>query len=163
METTGMARSAEFLLRLLESNDDICRTWAVERLAALGDNRAAEPLWKLIRTREFRERSWNDKRAYFEALGKCAPPTMLPDVQALYEKRGWFEKPKDLEMRAGAAIVLGLIGGEQVVDLLERGCRAEDAVIREACRQALDGIRRRTDSTRLEAPAHTQGDEEETA
>ncbi len=163
METTGMARSAEFLLRLLESNDDICRTWAVERLAALGDNRAAEPLWRLIRTREFRERSWNDKRAYFEALGRCAPPVMLPAVQALYEKRGWFEKPKDLEMRAGAAIVLGLIGGERVVDLLEQGCQAEDAVIREACRQALDGIRRQTDSARLEAPAHTQEDEEETA
>jgi HEAT repeat protein len=162
METTGMARSAEFLLRLLESNDDICRTWAVERLAALGDNRAAEPLWKLIRTREFRERSWNDKRAYFEALGRCAPPAMLPAVQALYEKRGWFEKPKDLEMRAGAAIVLGLIGGEQVVDLLEQGCQAEDAVIREACRQALDGIRRQTDGATPEGPAHTQVDAEET-
>jgi hypothetical protein len=52
--------------------------WAVERLAALGDSRAAEPLWKLIHTREFRERPWQDKRAYFEALGRCTPPAMLP-------------------------------------------------------------------------------------
>lgn len=164
MEATGMAQSAEFLLQLLESNDDICRTWALERLAALGDSRAAEPLWKLIRTREFRERSWNDKRAYFEALGKCAPPAMLPAVQALYEKRGWFEKSKDLEMRAGAAIVLGLIGGESVVGLLEQGCEAEEPVMREACRQALEGIRRRQSSAKPEeVPAHTQADEEETA
>lgn len=155
MEAIGVARSAEFLLHLLESNDDTCRTWALERLAALGDSRAAEPLWKLIRTREFRERSWNDKRAYFEALGGCAPPAMLPAVQALYEKRGWFEKPKDLEMRAGAAIALGLIGGEQVVPMLEEGCQAEEAVIRGACRQALDGIRRRQPGIRPEeVPAH---------
>jgi len=123
-----------------------------------------EPLWKLIRTREFRERSWNDKRAYFEALGKCAPPAMLPAVQALYEKRGWFEKFKDLEMRAGAAIVLGLIGGESVVGLLEQGCQAEEPVMREACRQALEGIRQRQSSAKPEeVPAHTQADEEETA
>jgi hypothetical protein len=155
MEAIGMARSAEFLLRLLESNDDICRTWALERLAALGDSRAAEPLWRLIRTREFRERSWNDKRAYFEALGRCAPPAMLPAVQALYEKRGWFEKAKDLEMRAGAAIALGLMGGEQVVPMLEEGCQAEDAAIRAACRQALDDIWRRQPSIRPEeVPAH---------
>lgn len=164
MDAIGMARSAEFLLGLLESNDDICRTWALERLAALGDTRAVEPLWKLIRTREFRERSWNDKRAYFEALGKCAPPAMLPAVQALYEKRGWFEKFKDLEMRAGAAIVLGLIGGESVVGLLEQGCQAEEPVMREACRQALEGIRQRQSSAKPEeVPAHTQADEEETA
>src|SRR5574341_1166597 len=155
MEGIGMARSAEFLLRLLDSTDEICRTWALERLAALGDSRAAEPLWRVIRTREFRERSWNDKRAYFEALGRCAPPGMLPTVQALYEKRGWFEKPKDLEMRAGAAIALGLIGGERVMPMLEEGCQAEEALIRGACRQALDGIRRRQAGPRPEEiPAH---------
>jgi len=163
MDAIGMARSAEFLLGLLESNDDICRTWALERLAALGDNRAAEPLWRLVRSREFRERSWNDKRAYFEALGRCAPPSMLPAVQALYEKRGWFEKPKDVEMRAGAAIALGVMGGEQAVDLLEQGCQAEETVIREACRQALEGIRRRPGSPRPEpAPVQALVDEGET-
>jgi len=164
--------------------------WRAEPIALLGGDRAAAAIvedlkdsgvatagierqpgaettrivQKLIRTREFRERSWNDKRVYFEALGKCAPPAMLPTVQALYEKRGWFEKPKDLEMRAGAAILLGLIGGEQVVDLLEQGCQAEEAVMREACRQALDGIRRLTDSARPEEPpAPAPVDEEETA
>jgi len=162
MEAIGMARSAEFLLRLLESNDDICRTWALERLAALGDSRAAERLWKVIRTREFRERTWNNKRAYFEALGRCGPPAMLPAVQALYERRGWFEKPKDLEMRAGAAIALGLLGGEQVMDLLDQGCHAEEALMREACRQALEGIRRRKASLGPEeAPADGQADKEE--
>jgi len=159
MEAIGMARSAEFLLRLLESNDDICRTWALERLAALGDSRAAERLWKLIRTREFRERTWNNKRTYFEALGRCGPPAMLPAIQTLYERRNWFEKPKDLEMRAGAAIALGLMGGEQVIDLLEQGCLAEEALMREACRQALEGIRRRKGSLGPEeAPAHGQAD-----
>jgi HEAT repeat protein len=162
MEAIGMARSAEFLLRLLESNDDICRTWALERLAALGDSRAAERLWKVIRTREFRERTWDNKRAYFEALGRCGPPVMLPAVQALYERQGWFEKPKDLEMRAGAAIALGLMGGEQVMGLLEQGCQAEEALMREACRQALEGIRRRKASLGPEeAPAHGQVDKEE--
>jgi len=164
MEAIGMARSAEFLLRLLESNDDICRAWALERLADLGDSRAAERLWNLIRTREFRERSWNNKRAYFEALGRCGPPEMLPALQALYERRSWFEKPKDLEMRAGAAIALGVMGGEQVVDLLEQGCHAEEALLREACRQALEGIRRRRASLGPEeALAHGQADKGEAA
>lgn len=163
MEAMGMARSAEFLLGLLESPDEVCRTWALERLAALGDRRAAEPLWKLIRAKGFRERSWNDKRAYFEALGRCAPPAMLPAVKALYEKRGWFEKPKDFEMRAGAAIALGLMGGDQVVPLIERGLQAEEAVTREACRQALDAIRRaKAGAKPEEPPADAEEDEEET-
>ncbi len=162
MDAIGMARSAEFLLGLLESPDEICRTWALERLAALGDARAAEPLWKLIRAKEFRERSWNDKRAYFEALGRCAPPDILPPVRRLFEKRGWFEKPKDVEMRAGAAIVLGLIGGEEEVPLVELGCQAEEAVVREACRQALDAIRRRTVGAKMEdIPASARADAEE--
>jgi hypothetical protein len=162
MEAIGMAQSAEFLLGLLESNDDICRTWALERLAALGNTRAVDPLWKLIRTREFRERSWRDKRAYFEALGRCAPPAMLPAVQAIYEKRGWFERPKDVELRAGAAIALGLMGGEQVVDLLEQGCHAEEELMREASRQALEGIRRRKASSGPEeAPVPSQVEEVE--
>jgi hypothetical protein len=162
MEAIGMAQSGDFLLQLLDSTDDICRTWALERLAALGDSRAAEPLWTLIRTREFRERSWSDKRVYFEALGRCAPPELLSAVQALYEKRGWFDKPRDVEMRAGAAIALGLMGGEQVVELLEPGCQAGEAVMREACRQALDGIRRRMASPGPElAPTHAPAEEGE--
>jgi HEAT repeat protein len=164
MEAIGMARSAEFLLRLLESNDDICRTWALERLADLGDSRAAERLWNLIRTREFRERSWNNKRAYFEALGRCGPPALLPALQVIYERRSWFEKPKDLEMRAGAAIALGVMGGEQVIGLLEQGCHAEEALLREACRQALEGIRRRKASQELEeALVHGRADKGETS
>ncbi len=142
MEAMGMAQSPEFLLGLLESRDEICRTWALERLAALGDPRAAEPLWKQIQARAFREWPWHDKRAYFEALGRCAPPAMLPAVKGLFQKRSWFEKPKDLEVRAGAAIALGLIGGEQVIALLEEGCHAEEALMCEACRQGLDTIRR---------------------
>ncbi len=169
LEAMGMARSADFLLGLLESRDEICRTWALERLAVLGDRRAAEPLWKLIRTRGFRDQSWHDKRAYFEALGRCAPPEMLPAVKALFEKRGWFERPKDLEVRAGAAIALGLIGGEQVISLLNEGCRAEEAVMREACRQAVNTIGRIKASAASPEevsgqaqPDQTQMDEEET-
>lgn len=142
MEAMGMARSPEFLLGLLESRDEVCRTWALERLAVVGDPRAVEPLWKIIQARAFREWSWHDKRAYFEALGRCAPPAMLSSVETLFEKQGWFERPEDLEVRAGAAIALGLIGGELVIPRLEEGCRAEETVIREACRQALDTIRR---------------------
>jgi len=142
LEAIGMARSPDFLLGLLKSSDEICRTWALERLAALGDPRAVEPLWKLIQARTFREWSWHDKRAYFEALGRCAPPAMLSSVEALFEKQGWFERPEDLEVRAGAAIALGLIGGESVIPRLEEGCQAGETVIREACRQALDTIRR---------------------
>lgn len=163
MEAMGIARSPEFLLGLLESRDEICRTWALERLAALGDRRAAEPLWKLIRAREFRDRSWHDKRAYFEALGRCAPPEMLPAVKALFAKRGWFEQPKDLEVRAGATIALALLGGEQVIPLLEEGCHAEDAVMRAACRQALDAIHRVKAGTQPEElSSHPQEGEEET-
>jgi len=169
LEAMGMARSADFLLGLLESRDEICRTWALERLAVLGDRRAAEPLWKLIRTRGFRDQSWHDKRAYFEALGRCAPPEMLPAVKALFEKRGWFERPKDLEVRAGAAMALALIGGEQVISLLDKGCHAEEAVMREACRQAVNTIGRMKASAASPEevsgqaqPDQTQMDEEET-
>ncbi|MEE8110786.1 MAG: HEAT repeat domain-containing protein, partial [bacterium] len=160
LDAMGMARSPEFLLGLLESRDEICLTWALERLAAVGDRRAAAPLWKLIRARAFRDQSWHDKRAYFEALGRCAPPEMLPAVKALFQKRSWFERPKDLEVRAGAAIALGLIGGEQVISLLNDGCHAEEAVMREACRQALDTVRRvRAGASPEEVSAQAQTDQ----
>ena len=109
-----MSKDIDRLIADLESDDEDVCVAAVEKLGAIGDARAVEPLVELL---------WNEdefvREVTAEALGKIGESALESLIKALKDKNNPYpEVHSSWPVREAAAIALGEIGDVRAVEPL---------------------------------------------
>lgn len=86
------------------------RTKASLIFAKVAKEKAAKPLAEIILSKDFFKRDYDEKAAFFRALGETESQEAIPVLKKIAEKRRWFQKSKWDEMRLCAANTLKMMG-----------------------------------------------------
>ena len=89
-----------------------------------------------IMSSHFESRSEQNQRTLFTALAEVADESLIPALEALLHRGGWFAR-RTLQ-RTAAARTLQKIGGEQALAALEAGLQSRSEAVRSACLDAID-------------------------
>ncbi|HEX7878251.1 MAG TPA: HEAT repeat domain-containing protein [Candidatus Eisenbacteria bacterium] len=127
----GEGEALDALLALLRDSDPRIRVSAARSLARLG-KRAVNPLLQIILARDFEARPLEERRGFFESLGRTNSPDVLPLLKMLLGKKPLFKKKEAEEMRVCAVEALARMRGSEVKALLELALTDPSSVVRAA-------------------------------
>jgi hypothetical protein len=127
----GEGEALDALLALLRDSDPRIRVSAARSLARLG-KRAVNPLLQIILAAGFEARPLEERRGFFESLGRTNSPDVLPFLRMLLGKKPLFKKKEAEEMRVCAVEALARMRGPEVKSLLEMALSDPSSVVRAA-------------------------------
>jgi len=127
----GEGEALDALLALLRDSDPRIRVSAARSLSRLG-KRAVNPLLQVILSNEFDNRPIEERRGFFEALGRTNSPDILPFLKMLLGKKPLFKKKEAEEMRVCAVEALARMRGSDVKSLLELALSDPSSIVRAA-------------------------------
>ena len=142
VETAAVVPSsvlAGALGRLLRDEDRELRVTAAKVLGDMEYAPAAEDFRAVIDDRRFRDADVSEKVVIFEAFGLVAGSKGISFLDRMLNGRGILGRREPPEMRAGAALGLGKIGGAEASAALGRASRDDDPVVRSAVGRAQKG------------------------
>jgi hypothetical protein len=127
----GEGEALDALLALLRDSDPRIRVSAARSLARLG-KRAVNPLLQIVLARDFEMRPLEERRGFFESLGRTNSPDILPLLKMLLGKKPMFKKKEAEEMRVCAVEALARMKGPDARALLETAQNDPSSVVRAA-------------------------------
>jgi hypothetical protein len=107
-------------------------------LNVMARDRSPETIRAIMRQLQapnFEARRDSHQRLLFAALAEMGDDSVVPTLQGLVEKGGWFSRPTP--QRLAAAQALFKIGTEKALAVLEQGLRSSHEAVRQACLEAL--------------------------
>jgi len=128
------------LAKALTDGNDRVRCMAALNLAKVGKTASLPLLFEVVQSKEFSKRDKTEVKAFFDAIGITASDEAIPLLQKLLEQKSWFWEGKKMEIRAGAANALALIGTPEAKAILNSGKDSKDQNIRQACLQAMERV-----------------------
>jgi hypothetical protein len=128
------------LVKALSDPDVRIRGMAAINLGKVGKMGALVPLLEIIQSKDFPKKEPVEVKAFFDAVGMVGSNDAVDVLQQLLEKKSWFGRGKDVDLRTGAAGALAMIGTPEARAILESGKESKDSSIRSACVQALRGM-----------------------
>ena len=130
-------------MRLLEQalgdNDRDVRVSAVRCFAAKGHRAVLPKLEAVVSGKSLKDADLTEKKEYFEAYGVLAGAAGVPPLDTLLNKKSFFRRRPNPEIRACAAHALGRIGTEDALVALRRAEKDTDVRVRSAINRALRG------------------------
>ena len=93
----------------------------------------------LVKGKEIRQADLTEKIAFFESYGALGGAGAADVLSELLNKKGFLGRREPSEIRASAARALGKVGLPKAQEALRAAEKDEDAVVRAAVRQALQG------------------------
>jgi hypothetical protein len=144
IQALGQVRSAEAgrgLLRALDDRDRDVRVHAARGLARLRYAPALDDLRNRVTSRQAREADFTERMALFEAFGAVCGAEGVDVLDRMLNGRKLFGRKDSAEMRACAAMALGMIGDASARGALMGASRDPDPVVRTAVSRALKGER----------------------
>jgi HEAT repeat protein len=97
---------------------------------------AARAILRQIEAPDFEERPADVQRALITALGEMGDDEIVPRLEELLHRGGWFARPT--AQRTGVARTLQRIGSPAALAALEAGLRSHSEVVRIACLDAIE-------------------------
>jgi HEAT repeat protein len=93
-------------------NDPVAEIRAKASLvfAKVAKGKATKPLTGVILSKDFFKRDYDEKAAFFKALGETGSEEAIPVLKKIAEKRRWFQRGKWDEMRRCARNTLKIMG-----------------------------------------------------
>jgi hypothetical protein len=132
--------SRGLLISAFRDADAGVRIQAALTLALRRDDRASLSILGAIQAPEFAKRDGNERRAFFEALGRSGSDGLVPKLEALLTKGGLFRAGNE-EERFNAALALAWLGTPTALSLLHRELEGKRDVVRKAVEAALTAVR----------------------
>lgn len=148
--------SRAYLVSAFRDTDAGVRIQAAMTLAARRDDRASQSLLSVIQGSEFGRRDTNERQAFFEALGRCGSDSLVPRLEPMLTKGGFFRSANE-EERLHAALALAWLGTPNALAVLNREITSKREPVRRAVESALSAVRNAGLATKEAAP----GDEED--
>ena len=130
----------EIVVGALSDAERDVRLAAARALTTLGHEKAAPALKVLVTSKEIREADLTEKIAVFEGYGVLGGAAAAEVLSGLLNKKTFFGQREPSEIRASAARALGKAGHPGAQDALHAAQGDEDAVVRTAVRQAIQGV-----------------------
>jgi len=156
--------SRAFLVSAFRDLDASVRIQAALTLAQRRDDRAAQSIWGAILAPEFARRDQNERRAFYEALGKSGSDPFVPRLHELLTRGGLF-RGKNEEERMNAALALAWLGSPKAIEALNHELTSKREPVRKAVEAALQTVRssagRRQGAVEEEPSSPGMGPEEE--
>ena len=135
--TLKASTAAGALEKTLHDPEREVRIAAARALATLQYRPATGTLTSIVKGREIRTADISEKVAMFQAFGVVAEADGLEVLDGLLNGKGFLGKREPTEIRAAAALALGLIPGEQARASLEEATQDDDPVVRSNVNRAL--------------------------
>ncbi len=155
--------SRAFLVSAFRDIDASVRIQAALTLAQKRDDRAAQSIWGAIQAPEFVRRDQNERRVFFEAVGKSGSDPFVPRLHEMLTRGGIFRGGNE-EERMNAALALAWLGSPKAIEVLNHELTSKREPVRKAVESALETVRnaagKRQDSMEEAPTASGMGSEE---
>ncbi|HEY3156171.1 MAG TPA: HEAT repeat domain-containing protein [Candidatus Eisenbacteria bacterium] len=155
--------SRAFLVSAFRDLDASVRIQAALTLAQKRDDRAAQSIWGAIQAPEFVRRDQNERRVFFEAVGKSGSDPFVPRLHEMLTRGGLFRGTNE-EERMNAALALAWLGSPKAIEVLNHELTSKREPVRKAVESALETVRsaasKKQDSMEEEPTASGMGSEE---
>ncbi|MBI4365104.1 MAG: HEAT repeat domain-containing protein [Candidatus Latescibacteria bacterium] len=132
--------SRAFLVAAFRDQDAGVRVQAALTLAQRRDDRAAQSIWGAVTAPEFVRRDQNERRLFFEALGRCGSDALLPRLTEMLTRGGLFRGANE-EERMNAGLALAWLGTPGALEILNRELQSKREPVRKAVESALQTVR----------------------
>jgi len=147
--------SRAYLVSAFRDTDAGVRIQAAMTLAARRDDRASQSLLSVIQGSDFGRRDTNERQAFFEALGRCGSDSLVPRLEPMLTKGGFFRSANE-EERLHAALALAWLGTPNALAVLNREITSKREPIRRAVEAALSAVRNAGLTTRDSTPGEEE-------
>ncbi|MFW6078768.1 MAG: HEAT repeat domain-containing protein, partial [Gemmatimonadota bacterium] len=134
----------DVLCQALDDDDREVRLTAIGGIGTLGYQPARAKVEQIIDSRAFRRTDLTEKVAFFEAYGAFGSAANVELLDRLLNKRGFLRRRQDPDMRACAALALGMLGTPVARTVLERADGDGHPAVRRAVRRALANVAERS-------------------
>lgn len=123
IRTLGELKSIHALQALRHSLDDLdlsVRKASVEALCRIGSDTAKRIILAKISEKDFGERDFDEKKAFYEGLSAWDDPDVSEFMIKTLARTSLFKKPQMDEDKACAAHCLGLMGKKEAIPAIEK-------------------------------------------
>lgn len=104
---------------------------ALKALGNIGSEAAKRIVMNEISAKEFRDRSFEEKKEYFEVLARWKDKELYEFVVASLRRKTFFRRARNYETRACAAYCLGLMGNKDALAVLNKYKNDGNKMLRE--------------------------------
>jgi hypothetical protein len=132
--------SRAYLVSAFRDTDLGVRMQAARTLAMKRDDRAAQSILGVIQGADFSKRDTNERQAFFEALGKTGSDALVPRLESILCRGGFFRSGNE-EERLHAALALAWLGTPVALSVLNREMQSKREFVRKAVESALTSVR----------------------
>ncbi|MFH1262294.1 MAG: HEAT repeat domain-containing protein [Pseudomonadota bacterium] len=137
-------KAVRILTGLLQDPAEEIRILALRILAGTDDREIARALVDAINRREFKERSLQERKAYFHAAARIAGDDFVPFLKEILSTRNWFQSRELNEMYQCATFGLSLLGTPLAKEILKSAARTGNRTVRKFSEAALRMVERGT-------------------
>jgi HEAT repeat protein len=142
LELIGGSEATQILLLALDDSSPRIRIRAINLLGKIGDNKVLEPLLKIVKDKEFKNKSEEEKKAYLFTLAEIGGNQVVPDLKKIARRGNWFARERDLETKVLAIKSLGLINTPESQNALEELSLKGKKQLREISKKTLERLNR---------------------
>lgn len=143
LELIGGSEAAQVILLALDDPSPRLRIKAVNLIGKAGEKTALEPLSQIMKSKNFKEKSEEEKKAILFSLAEIGKDQVVPALKKIAKKRSWFGREKDQETKILAIKALGLINTPQSQNALAELSRKGKKSLREISKRTLEKLGRR--------------------
>ena len=147
--------SRAYLVSAFRDTDAGVRIQAAMTLAMRRDDRASQSILGVIQASDFSRKDTNERQAFFEALGRCGSDSLLPRLEPMLTKGGFFRSANE-EERLHAALALAWLGTPAALAVLNREIASKREPIRKAVETALSAVRNAALTKKDEKPGEDE-------
>jgi len=135
----GATSAASGLVTALQDPDRGLRIEAARAMGKLNYRDGTGPLEEVITGKELKSADLTEKIAFFEAYGSLGGAASVGLLDKLLNGKSFLGRKEPPEIRACAALALGVIGSAPARTSLEKAKGDEEVVVRQAVGKALKG------------------------
>jgi HEAT repeat protein len=139
IETFKTDETRKIVLSAVRDQDPSVRISALMSARRFRDPGLFHDLREYASFEELRKKPFEERKELLRTLALTGGKESFPLLADLFRKRGLVEKSDATEVRIAAAHGLGLTGLPEAMELLEKGARARNRALRDACVNALRG------------------------
>lgn len=136
----GGAEVVKNLKIYLNDRDASVRGLAAKALSQTKSPLAKRVLFDELSSSSFHGKNFDEKKEFFESIAAFKERDVVLFLVKLIKKRPFFRRGKINENRAGAAYAMGMIGGEEVLEVLKKFTGIKNTLIREYVVNAIKRI-----------------------
>ncbi|UCE19925.1 MAG: HEAT repeat domain-containing protein [Gemmatimonadota bacterium] len=133
----GGEESNKVFIELLRDHDPDIRIAASRSLDFSCALTAGGVVLEMVSQKNFKKRSFAEKKAMLEYLGASRLEESLPVLKRLLQRRAFYARQRNSDTRVSAALGLGKFGSEEAFDALREHVKTRDHRVRETCMNIL--------------------------